>query len=128
MAQTVTLHVEPYGDFTAKMRDVMTDMRISCRADEQIAKQDFDPKMMSAETRNLFLVMATFYETCEEGGTPPGFDAGAILRSETAKGLGFFFDYNQALGEAEARFREGVQGLVPAKSVGASPDKAVEGA
>ena len=128
MAQTVTVHVEPYGDFTAKMRDVMTDMRISCRADEQIAKQNFDPKMMSTDTRNLFLVMATFYETCEEGGTPSGFDAGAMLRSESAKGLSFFFDYNQALGEAEARFREGIQGVVPGKSVVPGPDKAVEGA
>ena len=127
MAQIVTLHVEPYGDFKVALRDMMTEMRISCRADEQITKQGFDPRTMGHETRGLFTAMATFFETCEEGGTPDSFDAGKLMRGGMAEGMQFFMDYMQALGDAEARFREGVQDVVPAKPVERRADASVEG-
>ena len=122
-----TITVDGYGTFKAKMRDMWTDMRISCRTDELIAGQQFDPNHASAYTRNLFTAMATFFETVEEGGSPEGFDAGELMRGDPQAGWAFFFEYGKALGETEARFRNGVQKVVSRDGVGNGTDPTVEG-
>jgi polysaccharide pyruvyl transferase WcaK-like protein len=107
MIHHVTVHVDPYGDFKARVRDFETTLRIALRADEQMSVRGFDPNKTSQSSQNLFSILALFTETCDE---PPGsFSVTTLLEQSPLEALDFLVAYQTALEKAEERFRGGIQ-------------------
>lgn len=119
----VEIEVQPYGTFTARLRDFEMDLKISCRADEQISARGFNPKTISDDTRTLFYLLATFSETCDIA--PTNFDVGELMRGRTQEALDFLTSYADQLAKQEARFRGIVPGVDKLLNMGTDPEKAV---
>ncbi len=121
--QTVSLHVEPYGEFEAVIRDFEIELRINYRSDEQMTVRNFDPNRAGPSTRNLFYYLALFAETCEKA--PTDFDIGKLLRSDPADAQSFLVHYTEALVEKEKSFRESSQDISQGSPVSATTETTV---